>query len=80
MLKVHIIDRVLYCDGKAYLPEGDATDWKGETYTRYAPCHMCEGTSERGKWIAKGQPQVDGPESHIRKECAVVSAYDYSKI
>ena len=25
---------------------------KGETYTRYAPCQMCEGTGERGKWVS----------------------------
>ena len=49
MLKVYIQDRCPYCDGQAYLPAGQATDWKGETYTRYAPCQMCEGTGERGK-------------------------------
>ena len=38
MLKVHIQDRYSYCEGKAYLPAGVATDWNGETFTRYAPC------------------------------------------
>lgn len=52
MIKVHILDRCPYCDGQAYLPVGEATDWKGETYTRYLPCHMCEGTGEHGKWVS----------------------------
>jgi hypothetical protein len=52
MLKVHILDRCQYCNGKAYLPIGEATDWKCETFTRYAPCPMCEGTGKRGKWIS----------------------------
>jgi hypothetical protein len=51
MLKVHILDRCPYCDGKAYLPVGETTNAKGETYTRYTPCQMCEGTGERGKWV-----------------------------
>ena len=52
MLKVHILDRCPYCDSKAYLPIGEATDWKGETFTRYAPCPMCEGTGEYGRWVS----------------------------
>ena len=52
MLKVHVLDTCPYCDGKAYLPAGEATDWKGETYIRYKPCHMCYGTGERGKWVS----------------------------
>lgn len=52
MLKVHILDRCPYCEGKAYLPIGEAVNWQGETYTRYAPCTMCEGSGERGKWVS----------------------------
>ena len=52
MLKVYIQDRCPFCDGQAYLPAGEAANWKGETYTRYAPCQMCEGTGERGKWVS----------------------------
>jgi hypothetical protein len=52
MLKVQILDRCPYCDGKAYLPAGEATNLKGETYPRYAPCQMCEGTGERGKLVS----------------------------
>ena len=52
MLKVHILNRCPYCDGKAYLPTGKDTNAKGETYTRHTPCQMCEGTGERGKWVS----------------------------
>jgi hypothetical protein len=37
MLKVYIQDRCPCCDGQAYLPAGEATNWKDETYTRYSP-------------------------------------------
>ncbi len=52
MFKVQILDRCQYCDGKAYLPAGEASNWQGESYTRYAPCQMCEGTGERGRWVS----------------------------
>ena len=52
MLKVHILDRCPTCQGKAYLPAGEATNWKGETYTRFTPCQMCDGTGERGNWVS----------------------------
>lgn len=52
MLKVHILVCSPYCDGQAYLPEDEATNWKGEPYTRYTPCQLCEGTGERGKWVS----------------------------
>ena len=52
MLKVYILDRCPYCDGKAYLPVGEATDWNGEPYTRYEPCQMCDGTGESSKWVS----------------------------
>ena len=34
MLKVYILDLCPYCDGQAYLPAGEATNWKGETFIR----------------------------------------------
>ena len=49
MHKVYIQDRCLYCDGQAYLPAGQATNCKGETFTRYTPCQRWDGTGERGK-------------------------------
>jgi len=38
MFKVHILDRCSYCEGAAYLPAGETTDWKGNPYTKYMPC------------------------------------------
>lgn len=52
MLRVHILDRCPYCDGQAYLPAGEATNWKGKTYNRFVHCQMCDGTGERGKWVS----------------------------
>jgi len=52
MIKVQILARCEHCNGQAYLPIGDATDWRGDTYTRYTPCPMCDGTGERGKWVS----------------------------
>lgn len=52
MLKVQILDRCNYCDGQAYLPLGEADNWKGETYLTYAKCPMCDGTGERARWIS----------------------------
>lgn len=52
MLKVHILATCTFCNGEAYLPIGDATDSKGNTYTRYAPCTMCDGTGSRPTWVS----------------------------
>ena len=52
MLKVHILDRCPHCDGRAYLPSGEAIDSSGKPYTRHTPCPMCQGTGERGKWVS----------------------------
>ena len=52
MYKVYILDRCQYCDGQAYLPVGEAVDWKGEKFTRYLPCHMCQSTGKRGRWVS----------------------------
>ena len=52
MLKVHILDCCPHCKCKAYLPSGEANDSNGEPYTHHTPCPMCNGTGERGKWVA----------------------------
>ena len=51
MLKVHILDRCPHCDGQAYLPNGEGQDYKGRTYTRYAPCPHCEGSGNKPRWV-----------------------------
>jgi len=51
MIKVHILTRCEYCGGDAYLPECEATSYTGETYTRYAPCPLCQGTGNQARWV-----------------------------
>jgi hypothetical protein len=52
MLKVHILDRCEFCLGEAYVFVGEFADEDGNRYPRYLPCHVCEGTGERGKWVS----------------------------
>ena len=52
MLKIHILSICPHCNGDAYIPLGDAKSSKGETYTRYAPCPMCEGSGSQPKWVS----------------------------
>lgn len=51
MLKVQILALCSHCNGKAYLPMGDAEDCQGHTYTRHIPCPYCEGSGNEPKWI-----------------------------
>ena len=43
MTKVHILTTCAACNGQAYVPIGEAEDYKGRKYTRYRPCPGCEG-------------------------------------
>ncbi len=52
MIKVHILDRCKQCDGKAYLPVGEAESYTGERYTRYAPCTQCQGSGKQASWVS----------------------------
>ncbi len=52
MLKVHILTQCSNCDGQAYLPAGEAEKHKGEKYTRYQPCPVCEGSGYESKWVS----------------------------
>jgi hypothetical protein len=52
MVKVHILTTCEHCKGQAYLPVGEEEDYRGNTYTRYIPCPMCEGNGERPKWVS----------------------------
>jgi len=51
MFKVHILTQCERCNGKAYLPAGEAEDYKGEKYMRYQPCPYCEGSGNQERWI-----------------------------
>ena len=52
MLKVQILDCCWYCQGKALLPMGQADNWKGEVYTVYGKCPICQGTGECSRWVS----------------------------
>ena len=52
MIKVQILTRCTYCDGEAYLPQGEAISYTGESYQRYAPCPRCQGTGNITRWIS----------------------------
>ena len=47
MIKVRILDKCPHCKGQAMLPVGEGKDYKGRTYTRYAPCPKCEGSGQQ---------------------------------
>lgn len=51
MIKIHILVRCEHCQGKAYLPTGQATSHSGDTYTRYKPCSACQGSGNQAKWV-----------------------------
>ena len=50
-IKVKILTDCEFCDGKAYIPLGEAYDSNGGIYTRYIPCSYCEGSGLRTKYI-----------------------------
>ena len=51
MVKVKILSKCSYCEGKAYLPFKEDVDTKGEKYMRYLPCPGCHGSGQASKWI-----------------------------
>ena len=56
MMKVRILDRCEFCDGEAYIFVCEDVDSRGETYDRYRPCEVCQGSGNREKWVTKLSP------------------------
>jgi hypothetical protein len=54
-IKVKILTDCEFCEGKAYLPVGEAEAPDGGIYTRYIPCKYCEGSGLQTKYV----PLVD---------------------
>jgi hypothetical protein len=50
-IKVKVLTDCEFCEGKAYLPIGEAEDSNGGIYTRYIPCKYCEGSGLMSKYI-----------------------------
>ena len=49
--KIHVLLKCEHCQGKAYLPKGEAEDYMGRKYIRYNPCPRCKGTGMSAKWV-----------------------------
>ena len=49
MMKVRILDRCEFCDGEAYVFVCEDVDARGETFDRYRPCDMCNGSGNKGQ-------------------------------
>ena len=49
--KIHVLLKCEKCQGKAYLPEGEAEDYMGRKYIRYKPCPRCQGSGMVAKWV-----------------------------
>ena len=54
-IRIKILDTCPRCEGIAYLPLADVEDEKGELYTRYITCSMCEGSGLVEKSISLTQ-------------------------
>lgn len=52
MIKVCILDRCEYCDGEAYVFLCEDVDANGDSFDRYQPCEMCQGSGNRAKWVS----------------------------
>ena len=52
MMNVRILDRCEFCDGEAYIFDWEDVDSRGESYDRYRPCEMCQGSGNRARWVS----------------------------
>jgi hypothetical protein len=71
MDKFRILSKCEYCQGKAYLPEGEAEDYVGRKYVRYRPCPRCKGTGMAAKWVAFAEFRELLEQSESTKESVV---------
>ena len=72
MIKVRILDTCPHCNGQAYIPVGEDTDYKGEKYIRHKPCPYCEGSGMAGKWVELAEfvlliDQAKCPHKHVSR-------------
>ena len=51
MMKVCILDHCEICDGEAYVFDHQDVDSNSETYDRYRPCEVCQGSGNQTKWV-----------------------------
>ena len=68
--KIHVLLKCEHCQGKAYLPEGEAEDYMGRKYIRYKPCPRCEGSGMAPKWVTLAEFRQLLEQSEHAKEFA----------
>jgi len=51
-IKIKIKTECQFCDGQAYLPQGEAESCTGELYIKHRKCGYCDGTGLMTKWIS----------------------------
>ncbi len=66
--KIHILLKCEHCQGKAYLPEGEAEDYMGRKYLRYKRCPRCQGSGMVAKWVTLAEFQQLLEQSEHAKE------------
>ncbi len=71
MDKFRILCKCEGCQGKAYLPEGEAEDYMGRKYIRYKPCPRCKGTGMSAKWVTLVELRQLLEQSESTKESVV---------
>jgi hypothetical protein len=52
MVKVQILVTCEACQGKAYIPKGEAVASNGEPYTQFKPCPNCQGSGQQANWVS----------------------------
>ena len=69
--KIQVLLKCEHCQGKAYLPEGEAEDYMGRKYIRYKPCPRCKGTGMVAKWVSLVELRQLLEQSESAKESVV---------
>ena len=72
MVKIKVLLKCDYCDGKAYLPFKEAVDYSGRKYMQYLPCPRCHGSGLQSKWITLAEykqllEQETCPHKHVSR-------------
>lgn len=71
MDKFRILSKCECCQGKAYLPQGEAEDYMGRKYVRYKPCPRCQGSGMAAKWVTLTELRQLLEQSESMKESVV---------
>ena len=50
--KIYVLTICEACQGKAYLPAGEAISSKGVPYLVHKPCSQCGGSGRQAQWVS----------------------------